>query len=132
MALLLANEQFKSGCIQQVARTFEQNQVPFFMFYLNKNDRLQQVFLTASASPATEALVPIGGGVQDIYGNAIPNEICEDAMENFSSSVNAFMERKFEVRNGLCDFDINGSPCHRDPKANASGLRTRLQRGQKL
>ena len=53
--------------------------------------------MTASSTTLDEVLVPIGGGVLDIYGNVIPDDMCDDAMEHFASSVNAFMERKFEV-----------------------------------
>jgi hypothetical protein len=100
--------------------------------YLNNNNCVQQVFMNASAISATEALVPIGEGVQDIYGNPIPSEMCEDAMEEFSSSVNSFMERKFEVRKYSSDYHIHGGPCHRGQKASASGLRIRQRRGPKL
>jgi hypothetical protein len=55
--------------------------------------------MTASSTAQDEVLVPIAGGVLDIYGNVIPDELCDDAMEHFADSVNAFMERKFEVHN---------------------------------
>ena len=42
---LLQNESFKSGCIQQVARTFEQNQVRFRLI-LNEMD-VQFLFLAS-------------------------------------------------------------------------------------
>ena len=55
--------------------------------------------MSASEISLTDTFVPIDGGVRDIYGISIPEDMCEDAMETFSSSVNAFMERKFEVHN---------------------------------
>jgi len=42
---LLQNENFKSGCIQQVARTFEQNQV---RFHIIKNEIDGQFLYIAS------------------------------------------------------------------------------------
>ena len=33
--------------------------------------------MTASTTPLDEVLVPIGGGVLDIYGNVIPDDLCD-------------------------------------------------------
>ena len=89
-----------------MARTFEQNQVSVSLINLFLCDIfVQQVFMSASEISLTNAVVPIGDGVRDIYGISIPEDMCEDAMESFASSVNAFMERKFEVHNVYTAFD---------------------------
>ena len=66
--------------------------------------------MTASTTALDEVLLPIGGGVLDIYGNVIPEDLCDDVMEHFASSVNAFMERKFEVDNVSLHFTITSRP----------------------
>jgi hypothetical protein len=60
---------------------------------------MQQTFLDASATPNmdTGRTETNSGALADIYGITIPLDLCEDALVNFASNVNGFMEAKFEV-----------------------------------
>jgi hypothetical protein len=60
---------------------------------------MQQTFLEASATPNmdTGRTETNSGALADIYGITIPLDLCEDALANFASNVNGFMEAKFEV-----------------------------------
>ena len=60
---------------------------------------MQQTFLEASATPNMDKArteIP-SGGLGDIYGIKIPQDLCADALFDFASNVNGFMEAKFEV-----------------------------------
>jgi len=74
--------------------------------------------------------VTSSGVSQDIYGIKIPEDVCEDAMVEFSSNVNGFMEAKFEVILApIVTYQL--IPCHRGKMAARNGMRTpppRIQR----
>ena len=95
---------------------------------------LQQIFLEASAAPNmdTARTVTASGVSSDIYGIKIPDDVCEDAMVDFSTNVNGFMEAKFEVvLMVLCSIvTFSLLSCHRGKMAAQVGLRTPPQRIQ--
>ena len=81
----------------------------------------------------TARTVSESGVSSDTYGIKIPDDVCQDAMLEFSSNVNGFMEAKFEVvlnvSGPIVAFQL--LPCHRGKMAAQNGMRTRPQRIQR-
>jgi hypothetical protein len=71
---------------------------------------------------------PEPDGSSDIYGIRIPVDLCEDALLEFASNVNGFMEAKFEVCKQCISLNYSYMyPFHRGNKAARSGTRTQPQ-----